>query len=1162
MAASLQQIRTLTIEARERGIAEVKAKLDALSAAQVQVGETSETSARKQASAANAFKAIENAAEGETKAMRVLAKELSILDRARAQGVGGDDVRQNELRTKVWEKYTFAVAQAKKQEAIRSSVANDLNGVAGAAQLTSNQLLNLSRQGNDVITMFAMGASPMQVFASQAGQVYDALESGPNGLRGSLRAIGDGLTTAATTALGFVTPMGLVATGLTAAAAAAIYFGDNTEKNVKRAEDAAKSYDETLKRIRSTQGDIAKAAGSIFDERRLQGGSTTAAQVELEVLRQQAARKGLVENLIQTPLTAGSAMNPISDARELLRQITGDTSKGGLAQLAAQLDAGTLKASQLEETLIKLRVNPDLPSDLGNVVDEMIKGATAAADVEARIKAIRGAAARLRVETTRGNFSSASDNLRELVPAERLTAREDVERRYQQAMASARLLPEAMGAMASADANRQKALDEIDRQESVIRQGRELDLRAIGARTVAEQALIAAERERLALSGENLDQSEKAARIAQQAAMIIAQANKAAEDTLRSSRQQNAAAGLQGYQAGAQAIIDRYALEIKQAEGAEGAVLDLTKARNLDLQTLQIQTQRSLFQPQQDQLASLTAEAAAIGASDDVRRRLIDGLKVENDIRQAGISATGEQADAYRRNAEALSVYEDRVRRAGDAWDDVKQAGESAIDGLVGSITSGDFSGALKSIADDVAKTALELAVANPLKNALLGTSYGTMGDLFNGPGAAPELGMPSVQSTAAMNVTAAIVNIGGVGVGGAGGAIERLLNPANGNALGGVASADLGKNGLVPVSEVAAYIQQAAAARGIDPGIALRVAKSEGLGEGIWQSNYSKNGYREPSFGPFQLLKGGAGTGFGQGMGNDFMRQTGLDPADPRNTFAGIDFALDGAAKNGWGAWYGAGKAGIGNRDGLAGAQAIGVNTAATMLQDAAPKLAESATALTTGLGQSTGLINTGIGQIANQFVPGFGGILTQLLDGMSQKAGGGGFGGLLGGFLGGGGGISAGATSTIMGGAQGLFSGGGYTGPGGRHQPAGVVHRGEVVWSQDDVARAGGVGAVEGMRLGLRGYAGGGYAPPAGVAMPSYARMQAPANAPAPQISQTFVNAPPVVSQTDEPDGRGGRRQVIVFQEMMAANMKPGSKPRRELEKSGLPRPPAVYG
>ncbi|WP_422101914.1 phage tail tape measure protein [Vreelandella sp.] len=54
--------------------------------------------------------------------------------------------------------------------------------------------------------------------------------------------------------------------------------------------------------------------------------------------------------------------------------------------------------------------------------------------------------------------------------------------------------------------------------------------------------------------------------------------------------------------------------------------------------------------------------------------------------------------------------------------------------------------------------------------------------------------------------------------------------------------------------------------------------------------------------------------------------------------------------------------------------------------------------------------------------------------------------------------------------------FSGGGYTGPGGKYQPAGIVHRGEVVWSQEDVARAGGLSVVEALRKGFSGYAMGG--------------------------------------------------------------------------------------
>lgn len=113
-----------------------------------------------------------------------------------------------------------------------------------------------------------------------------------------------------------------------------------------------------------------------------------------------------------------------------------------------------------------------------------------------------------------------------------------------------------------------------------------------------------------------------------------------------------------------------------------------------------------------------------------------------------------------------------------------------------------------------------------------------------------------------------------------------------------------------VPTME--SYIRQSAAQRGIDPGVAVRVARSEGLQRGTWQSNVTRKGVREPSYGPFQLLVGGEGTGFPEGVGNHFTDATGLDPADPANWRQGIDFALDTAGKQGWGQWYGSRAAGI----------------------------------------------------------------------------------------------------------------------------------------------------------------------------------------------------------------------------------------------------------
>ena len=114
---------------------------------------------------------------------------------------------------------------------------------------------------------------------------------------------------------------------------------------------------------------------------------------------------------------------------------------------------------------------------------------------------------------------------------------------------------------------------------------------------------------------------------------------------------------------------------------------------------------------------------------------------------------------------------------------------------------------------------------------------------------------------------------------------------------------------------DLADFIRRAALARGIDPEIALRVARSEGgLSDPTKQSDVMRNGQREPSFGPFQLLIGGE-NGFPLGMGNDAMK-AGVDPrTDWRG---GIEFALDQARKSGWGPWYGAKRVGVGNMEGI----------------------------------------------------------------------------------------------------------------------------------------------------------------------------------------------------------------------------------------------------
>lgn len=101
--------------------------------------------------------------------------------------------------------------------------------------------------------------------------------------------------------------------------------------------------------------------------------------------------------------------------------------------------------------------------------------------------------------------------------------------------------------------------------------------------------------------------------------------------------------------------------------------------------------------------------------------------------------------------------------------------------------------------------------------------------------------------------------------------------------------------------SDTETYIRTSAIQRGIDPEIAVAVAKSEGLG-----GRYA--GDASSSFGPFQFHMGGMAGGGNSvgGLGDIFQKQTGLDPRDPSTAKSQIDFALDWASKHGWGAWHG----------------------------------------------------------------------------------------------------------------------------------------------------------------------------------------------------------------------------------------------------------------
>lgn len=119
-------------------------------------------------------------------------------------------------------------------------------------------------------------------------------------------------------------------------------------------------------------------------------------------------------------------------------------------------------------------------------------------------------------------------------------------------------------------------------------------------------------------------------------------------------------------------------------------------------------------------------------------------------------------------------------------------------------------------------------------------------------------------------------------------------------------------------MTEYEAFIRDAAQKRGIDPDIAVRVAKSEGsVTEPARRGTFDTGS----SWWAFQLHYGGKGyeyLGTTAGMGNGFTALTGWQPGDPAAWRDACRYALNRAKASGWSAWYGAAHVGIGRWDGI----------------------------------------------------------------------------------------------------------------------------------------------------------------------------------------------------------------------------------------------------
>jgi len=191
---------------------------------------------------------------------------------------------------------------------------------------------------------------------------------------------------------------------------------------------------------------------------------------------------------------------------------------------------------------------------------------------------------------------------------------------------------------------------------------------------------------------------------------------------------------------------------------------------------------------QQERIDKLRIEQSLLGQNEAIQQRTIALWEVERDLRREGIDLTSARAAEIR--AAALQEFEltRSIERQSAAWQSVQSSAESAIDGIVEKLMGGDIGGALDALATEISGMFTELAVTNPLKNAILGTNYGTMQDVGGLQGIWGRL----TGQAEALTPTASSMGVGSMTVTAATVILNGSIAGALGGAAGGFGAANL----------------------------------------------------------------------------------------------------------------------------------------------------------------------------------------------------------------------------------------------------------------------------------------------------------------------------------------------------------------------------------
>jgi hypothetical protein len=346
------------------------------------------------------------------------------------------------------------------------------------------------------------------------------------------------------------------------------------------------------------------------------------------------------------------------------------------------------------------------------------------------------------------------------------------------------------------------------------------------ARSIADRALAGAE-----LAADLEAQARAQARLN----AAIAAGTMTAQQAERAMQQERALRPLLAAQAlaegDAKETLTRIIERLKAAYGAMGEAQ--ASADRAQAQT----AARDLLRDQADEIATLRTSIGLMGRAQTERAAILAQLRMEQQLRQRGIDLMGTEARLLVAQSGLVARLQQEEQRRLSAIEGLQGAFESAFDQFGDVIAEGtldwdSWRDASKAAILDINRELVRLAILNPLKNLLFGTSYGTLGDiqgglfgsLFSGlSGArAPVAATGAVTSSALTAPSAATVSAATVST--------ATLATATSGAVAAIpaVAAALARQGIAsPLAPVIMANGGAIRSLPLDPGLSTRIGES-----------------------------------------------------------------------------------------------------------------------------------------------------------------------------------------------------------------------------------------------------------------------------------------------------------------------------------------------